>query len=121
RGVEARDHPRKPAGAGEEHARARIDRHRALGLEGDALVFAAFERSGARRAARAAAPGLPHGAGGVADAVERARARFQRRLPAQNLVKLLLVLLLVQQLAPGDAVDLRAQLRDAILVAGLHV
>jgi hypothetical protein len=30
-------------------------------------------------------------------------------------------LLLVQQLAPGDAVDLRAQLRDAILVAGLHV
>ena len=38
-------------------------------------------------------------AGGLAEAVQRARARFQRRLPAQNLLELLLVLLLVDQLA----------------------
>ena len=72
----------------------------------------------ARFAGRAAAPGLPQGVGSVADAVERARPR---RLPAENLVELLLVLLLVQQLASGDAIDLGAQLGDAILVAGLHV
>ena len=41
-------------------------------------------------------------------------------LPAQNLIELLLVLLLVEQLAAGDPVDLGAQLGDAILVAELH-
>ena len=48
-------------------------------------------------------------------------ARFEHRLPAQNLLELLLVLLLVEKLAAGDAVDLCAQLGDAILVAELHV
>src|SRR5262249_61586968 len=53
--------------------------------------------------------------------VEGARSRLQRRLPAQNLVELLLVLLLVEQLAARKAVDLGAQFGDAILVAELHL
>ena len=111
-----------PPAPGEEHAGARIDRHRALGLQEDALVFDAvsLERRRARFAGRAAAPGLPQPVG-ASPMPFSAPARVQRRLPAENLVELLLVLLLVQQLATGDAIDLGAQLGDAILVAELHV
>ena len=42
-------------------------------------------------------------------------------LPAQDLVELLLELLLVEQLAARHAVDLGAQLGDAVLVAELHL
>ena len=48
-------------------------------------------------------------------------ALVEHRLPPQDLLELLLVLLLVEKLAAGDAVDLCAQLGDAILVAELHV
>ena len=48
-------------------------------------------------------------------------ARFQGGLTPQNLFELLLVLLLVDQLATGDAVDAAAQLGDAVLVAELHL
>ena len=65
---------------------------------------AAFDRAGRRR---------------IGHAGERRGARFQRRLPAQDLLELLLELLLVEQLAAGDAVDLRAQFRDAVLVGEL--
>ena len=47
-------------------------------------------------------------------------ARLQRCLPLQHLVELLLVLLLVEELTAGDAVDLRAQFRDPVLVGELH-
>ena len=50
---------------------------------------------------------------------ERRGARFQRRLPAHDLLELLLELLLVEQLPAGDAVDLGAQLGDAVLVGEL--
>ena len=44
----------------------------------------------------------------------------QLRLPVQQLADLVLHQLLVEQLAAGDAVDLGAQRRDAILVGLLH-
>jgi hypothetical protein len=59
--------------------------------------------------------------GGVAEPVESAGARFQRRLPSQNLFELLFVLLLIDQLPARKAVDLGAQLGDAILIGGLHL
>ena len=46
-------------------------------------------------------------------------ARFKRRLPAQQIVELLLELLLVEQLPAGGAVDLGAQFGDAVLVGVL--
>ena len=55
-----------------------------------------------------------------ADGRERGRARFQRRLLAHDLIELLLELLLVEQLAAGDAVDLRAQFGDAVFIGELH-
>ena len=55
------------------------------------------------------------------NAAERGGARFQRGLPAHDLVELLLELLLVEQLAAGHAIDLGAQLGDAVLVGELHV
>ena len=57
----------------------------------------------------------------VASRRHRAGARFQGGLTTQNLFELLLVLLLVDQLATGDAVDAAAQLGDAVLVAELHL
>ncbi len=57
-----------------------------------------FERSWPRLGGGAAARGLLDRAGDVAEAIQRARTRFQRRLPAQDLVELLLELLLVEQL-----------------------
>ena len=53
-------------------------------------------------------------------AAERGGALLQRRLPLQQLLELLLELLLVEQLPAGDAVDLRAQFGDAVLVGELH-
>ena len=63
-------------------------------------------------------PALLDRAGDLAD---RAGARFQSGLTTQNLFELLLVLLLVNQLPAGDAVDAAAQLGDAVLVAELHL
>ena len=68
----------------------------------------------------------PVGSGRAGDDAVRHRldgvgAVFQRRLPAHDLVELLLVLLLVEELAARDAVDLRAQVGDAILVGELHL
>src|SRR5262249_34068383 len=59
--------------------------------------------------------------GHVAETVERAGTRLQRSLPAQNLIELLLVLLLVEQLAARKAVDPGAQLGNAILVGESHL
>ena len=49
------------------------------------------------------------------------RALLQHALLAHDLFELLFELLLIQQLARGDAVDLRAQFRDAVLIGELHV
>ena len=65
---------------------------------------AALDRAGRRR---------------IGHAGERRGARFQRRLPAHDLLELLLELLLVQQLPAGDAVDLGAKFGDAVLVGEL--
>ena len=46
---------------------------------------------------------------------------LQRRLPLQQAVEFFLELLLVEQLAAHDAVDLRAQFGDAILIGKLHL
>ena len=43
------------------------------------------------------------------------------RLFAHELIELLLELLLIEQLAAGDAVDLRAQFGDAVLIGELHL
>ena len=56
---------------------------------------------------------------GSAMPLKRRGARFQRRLPAQQIVELLLELLLVEQLAAGGAVDLGAQFGDAVFVGVL--
>jgi hypothetical protein len=55
----------------------------------------------------------------VGHAGERRGARFQRRLSAHDLFELLFELLLIEQLPAGDAIDLRAQLGDAILIGEL--
>ena len=52
---------------------------------------------------------------------QRCCARLQHRLAAHDLFELLIELLLVEELAAGQAVDLRAQLGNAILVGVLHV
>ncbi len=53
--------------------------------------------------------------------MERARALLQCHLPAQDLIELALVLLLIKELAAGDPVDLGAQFGNAILVGELHL
>ena len=60
----------------------------------------------------------PVGVGSGTPASVEARD-FQRRLPAHDLLELLLELLLVEQLPAGDAVDLRAKFGDAVLVGEL--
>ena len=60
------------------------------------------------------------GRGRIGDAGKRRGPRFQRRLPAHDLLELLLELLLVEQLPAGDAVDLSAKFGDAVLVGELH-
>ena len=64
---------------------------------------------------------LPDRTGDVAEAVERAGTRLQCRLPSQNLLELLFVRLLVDQLATREAVDLGAQLSDAVFIGKLHL
>ena len=59
-------------------------------------------------------------AGGEHVAGDRRGAALQRRLPLEQCVELLLELLLVEQLPAGDAVDLRAQFGDAVLIGELH-
>ncbi len=52
---------------------------------------------------------------------ERRGALLQHALLAHDLFELLLELLLIEQLARGDAVDLGAQFGDAVLVGELHL
>ena len=113
RRLQARERAADSARALGEDAGARIDRRAAIERhEEGALVVEQ------RRLERKRAPRLLDRAGGLAD---RAGARFQSGLTTQNLFELLLVLLLVDQLATGDAVDAAAQLGDAVLVAELHL
>src|SRR5215475_14852693 len=117
RGLQAGNDAADAAGAFGENAGARIDRG-AIERDGEgSLVAGCFRRRYPRIAGRTAARRRPERAGHVAEAVKRAGTRLQRRLPAQNLIELLLVLLLVEQLAARKAVDLGAQLGDAVLVA----
>ena len=46
---------------------------------------------------------------------------FERGLAAHDLVELLVELFLIEQLAAGGAVDLGAQLRDAVFIGVLHL
>ena len=85
-----------------------------------------LNKDGLRRIGRGSPAAEPRAAGliepvRVAEAAEGAARAIPAPLPAQNLIELLLELLLVEQLAARDAVDLRAQLGDAVLVAELHV
>ena len=74
------------------------------------LAIAARRRRGG--ADRAGGDRIGHGA-------ERGGALLERRLAAHQIVELLLELLLVEQLAAGRAVDLRAQFGDAVLIGEL--
>src|SRR5262245_2813948 len=121
RGLQAGDDAADAAGAFGEKAAARIARGAVDWDDEGALVVGWFERDCPRLAGPSPARRRLDRTGHVAEAVERAGARLQRCLPAQNLVELLLVLLLVEQLAARKAVDLGAQLGDAILVAELHL
>src|SRR5262249_57653411 len=103
-----------------ENTGARIDRGAIERDDEGALVVGWLERDRPRLAGPAAARRRPDRTGRVAQTVERARSRLQRRLPAQNLVELLLVLLLVEQLAARKPVDLGAQFRHAILLPQFH-
>ena len=60
-------------------------------------------------------------AGGERVAGKRLGAALERRLPLQQRFELLLELLLIEQLPAGDAVDLRAQFGDAVLIGELHL
>src|SRR5262249_35287470 len=119
RGLQAGDDAADAAGAFGEKAAARIAR----GEREDegALVVGWLGRDRPRLAGPSPARRQLDRTGHVAEAVERAGARLQRCLPAQHLVELLLVLLLVEQLGARKAVARGAQLGDAILVAELHL
>src|SRR5262245_47057916 len=121
RGLQAGDDAADAAGAFGENTGARIDRGAIEREDEGSLVMRWFERDCPRLAGPSPARRRPDRAGHIAEAVERAGARLQRRLPAQNLVELLLVLLLVEQLAARKAVDPGAQLGDAILVGESHL
>src|SRR3974377_1404264 len=82
--------------------------------------FVRLERKHSQVIRLAAAGGLFEGAGNVAYSVEGAGARFESRLTAQNQFEFLLVLLLIEQLPAGNAVNLGAHLGDAILITELH-
>ncbi len=60
-------------------------------------------------------------AGDEAVIAQRIGALLECGLSLQQCVEFLLELLLVEQLAAGDAVDLRAQLGDAVFVGELHL
>ena len=55
----------------------------------------------------------------IGDAAERRRPRFQRGFAAEQIIELFVELLLVEQLTAGGAIDVRAQLSDAIFVGEL--
>ena len=93
---------------------------RGLEQEG-ALVAGRLDRRGARGVAFLAGRLDRAGRRRVGQAADRRGARFERRLALQDLLELLFVQLLIEQLPAGDAVDLRPQLGDAVLVAELHV
>src|SRR5262249_4352903 len=123
RGLQAGNDAADAVRAFGENAGARIDRGAIEREEGaiereeeGSLVAGCFRRGCPRLARPAPARRRPERAGHVAEAVERAGTRLQRRLPAQDLIELLLVLFLVEQLAARKAVDPGAQLGDAILV-----
>ena len=63
----------------------------------------------------------PDRSGDVGHRAERGGAGFQRGLAAHDLVELLVELFLVEQLAAGGAVDLGAQLGDAVFIGVLHL
>src|SRR5271169_4599996 len=102
-------------------------RRRAERLERCAVVRAPGRRervtgrrrlcAGRVRAARGAAD--RSGRGRIGNAAERRRVRFQRGLAAGQLLELPLELLLVEQLSAGGAIDLRAQLGEAVFVGEL--
>src|SRR5262249_53624888 len=121
RGLQARDDAADAAGAFCENAGARIARGAVEREDEGALVVGWLGRDRPRLAGPSPARRRVDRTGHVAEAVERAGARLQRRLPAQNLIELLLVLLLVEQLAARKAVDPGAQLGDAILVGESHL
>src|SRR5262249_58756243 len=121
RGLQEGDDAADAAGAFGEKAGARIARGAVEREEEGALVVGWLGRDRPRLAGPSPARRRLDRTGHVAEAVERAGARLQRRLPAQNLVELLLVLLLVEQLAARKAVDLGAQLGDAILIGESHL
>ncbi len=89
-----------------------------IGLERRAAVarLRRCHRAGRRRTSRGSDRACRQR---IADADQRRRVRFQRRLAAHQVVKLLLELLLVEQLAAGGAVDAGAQFGDAVLVGVL--
>src|SRR5262249_46537731 len=121
RGLQAGNDAADAVRAFGENAGARIDGGAIEREDESSLVAGCFRRRCPRLAPPAPArppPARrrPERAGHVAEAVERGGTRLQRRLPAQNLIELLLVLLLVEQLAARKAVDPGAQLGDAILV-----
>ena len=82
-----------------------------------------FWHAGGRRIVGrgAAARRRPDRAGDVGHRAERGRTRFQCRLAPHDLVELLVELFLVEHLPAGGAVDLGAQLGDAILIGVLHL
>src|SRR5215475_5038364 len=121
RSLQACDDAADAARAFGENAGARIDRGAIERDDEGALVVGWLERDRPRLAGPAATRRRPDRTGRVAQTVEGARSRLQRRLPAQNLGELLLVLLLVEQLAARKAVDLGAQFGDAILVGESHL
>ncbi len=57
---------------------------------------------------------------GVGDRAHRCRPLFEQRLPADDLVELLLELLLVEQLAARHPVHLGAHIGDAVFIGELH-
>src|SRR5262249_60756498 len=116
RGLRAGDDAADAASAFGENAGARIARGAIERNDEGSLVVGWFERDRSRLAGPTAARRRPDCAGPVAEAVKRTGTRLQRGLPAQNLVELLLVLLLVEQLAARKVVDLGAQLGDRGLV-----
>ncbi len=77
----------------------------------DAGVSAAAPRAGAANRS---------GCRRIGNRAERGGAGFERGLAAHDLVELLVELFLIEQLAAGGAIDLGAQLGDAVFVGVLH-
>ncbi len=122
RGLDAGDHSADPAGIADRRAGARIERRVALGRNQEYALVTEGRWLERRSPRFAAAPARADGAGHIAAAtVEHACPRFQCGLAADDLLELLLVLLLIEELAARNPVDLRTQFSDTILVAELHV